>query len=202
MSDFTSLRGHLLISMPSMQGDYFSHSVTLLIEHNRDGAFGLVISNPLDTDLSVLLGDNFEGNELAPDDMRRAQDITVLESGPVEQNRLFFLISTQLHGDNIDENVEEIAHTVRVNDKVALSTSLDILQQVDHNNGPEHILAGLGYAGWSGGQLEAEIMADVWLVTPYDHDILFNTPFKLRPEAAAKSIGVDLNLISPQPGHG
>ena len=53
--DFSSLRGQLLVSMPSMQGDYFSHSVTLLIEHNRDGAFGLVISNPLEADLASLL---------------------------------------------------------------------------------------------------------------------------------------------------
>ena len=39
-----------------MQGDYFSHTVTLLIEHNRNGAFGLVINKTLDADLAALLG--------------------------------------------------------------------------------------------------------------------------------------------------
>lgn len=182
-SDFSSLRGQLLVSMPSMQGDYFSHSVTLLIEHNKDGAFGLVISNPLDADLSNLLEDY---------DKQVTEGIPVMESGPVEQNRLFFLHSTETAIDN----------ALPINDKIALSTSLDVLEAVKESRGPAHLMAGLGYAGWSGGQLESEIMADVWLVTPYDHDIVFQTPFEQRPEAAAKAIGVDLNLISPRPGHG
>ncbi len=182
-SDFSSLRGQLLISMPSMQGDYFSHSVTLLIEHNRDGAFGLVISNPLEADLSSLL-EHY--------DVEGVPDITVLESGPVEQNRLFFLHS----------NEEPIKGALDINDELALSTSLEVLDTFQKSGGPKQIVAGLGYAGWSGGQLESEIMADVWLVTPYNHDILFNIPFEKRPEAAARSIGVDLNLIATKPGHG
>lgn len=177
--DFSSLRGQLLVSMPRMQGDYFSHSVTLLIEHNPDGAFGLVVSNPLDADLPVLL----EGYDVTCE-----RDVTVVESGPVEQSRLFFLHSSEVSGQG----------SVPINDDVSLSTSLDILAA----DGPRDLLAGLGYAGWAGGQLESEILADVWLVTPYDHDIVFNTPFDRRPEAAARSIGVDLNLISPSPGHG
>ena len=40
-----------------MQGDYFSRTVTLLIEHNRDGAFGLVINKPLEIDLAELIED-------------------------------------------------------------------------------------------------------------------------------------------------
>ena len=85
MSDFSSLSGQLLVSLPSMQGDYFSHTVTLLIEHNDQGAFGLVINKPLDEELSDLLADK---------ELYCPQGITVLESGPVEQNRLFFLHTT------------------------------------------------------------------------------------------------------------
>ena len=166
-----------------MQGDYFSHTVTLLIEHNRNGAFGLVINKNLDADLAALLG-----NQVA----QCPANITVLESGPVEQNRLFFLHTTEAMFDV----------SVGIADKFALTTSLDILDAISEQRGPEKILAGLGYAGWSGGQLENEIQADVWLVIPYTRDIVFNIPFDERPEAAARSIGVDLNLISPTPGHG
>ena len=183
MSEFTSLSGQLLVSLPTIQGDYFSHTVTLLIEHNRNGAFGLVINKTLDADLAALLG-----NQVA----RCPSDITVLESGPVEQNRLFFLHTTEAMFEG----------SIGIADKFALTTSLDILDAISEQRGPDNILAGLGYAGWSGGQLENEIQADVWLVTPYQRDIVFNVPFTERPEAAAKSIGVDLNLISPTPGHG
>lgn len=182
MSDFSSLSGQLLVSLPSMQGDYFSRSVTLLIEHNRDGAFGLVISNPLDADLAEALADQ---------DLVCPADITLLESGPVEQNRLFFLHSTDVSFEN----------SVNINQEVALSTSLDVLDGLNAGRIPRDFVACLGYAGWSGGQLESEIMADVWLVTPYLHDVVFHTPFEKKPEEAAKSIGVELNLIAPVAGH-
>ena len=182
MSDFSSLAGQLLVSLPTMTGDYFSHSVTLLIEHNPDGAFGLVISNPLDADLAELLMDQ---NMVCP------PGIGLLESGPVEQNRLFFLHSTDVAFEN----------SVSVNEHIALSTSLDVLDVLNEGRRPRDFVGCLGYAGWSGGQLESEIMADVWLVTPYKHEIVFGTPYEKMPEEAAKSIGVDLNLISPVAGH-
>ena len=166
-----------------MQGDYFSHTVTLVIEHNRDCAFGLVINKTLDLDLAELLGNKI---------VRCPPNITVLESGPVGQNRLFFLHTKETMFES----------SISINNKLALTTSLDILDAISEQRGPDNILAGLGYAGWSGGQLENEIQADVWLVIPYMDDIVFNVPFDKRPEAAANSIGVDLNLISSTPGYG
>ena len=183
MSDFSSLAGQLLVSLPGLKGDYFARSVTLLIEHNRDGAFGLVVNKPLDANLSELLSDyDIECNET----------VILLETGPVEQNRLFFLHSSDVNYEN----------SVAINDQITLSTSLDIVHDIARQQGPEHVVAGLGYAGWSGGQLESEILQDVWLVTPFQNELIFTTPFEHRPEEAARSIGVDLNLISPTPGHG
>ncbi len=177
------MRGQFLVSLPTMQGDYFQHTVTLLIEHNKSGAFGLVINRPLDADLAELLEDH---------DVECAADIPLLESGPVEQDRLFFLHSS-------DKQYES---SVTINADITLSTSLDVVEDVSRNEGPRFILAGLGYAGWSGGQLEDEIKRDVWLVTPFSSELVFSTPFEARPEAAARLIGIDLNLISPTPGHG
>lgn len=186
LSEFNSLSGQLLVSLPTMRGDYFSHTVTLLIEHNRDGAFGLVINKTLDAELAELLIHHT---------VQCPPNITVLESGPVEQDRLFFLHTTETM----------LGSSISIADNLALTTSLDILDTISAQQGPNNIIAGLGYAGWSGGQLEREIQADVWLVIPYVSDvsdIVFNVPFDERPEAAANSIGIDLNLISPTPGHG
>ncbi|MDA9679824.1 YqgE/AlgH family protein [Gammaproteobacteria bacterium] len=166
-----------------MLGDYFSHTVTLVIEHNRGGAFELVINKTLDLDLVELFG-----NKIVP----CPTNITVLESGPVGQNRLFFL--------NTKETMFE--SSININEQLALTTSLDILNAIAEQKGPGNILAGLGYAGWSRSQLESEIQADVWLVVPYRDDIVFNVPFDKRLGVAANSIGVDLNLISSTPRHG
>ncbi len=183
MSHSSSLSGQFLVSMPSMRGGYFSHSVTLLIEHNDKGAFGLVINKPLDVNLSELFTDH---------DIEFNVDIALLETGPVEQDRLFFLHSSDCKFEG----------SVAINDQLTLSTSLELVEAISNRQGPNDIVAGLGYAGWSGGQLDNEIKQDVWLVTPYQHEIIFETPFDQRPVEAARSIGVDLNLISPNPGHG
>ena len=188
MNSFTSLSGQLLVSLPSMKGDHFRHTVTLLIEHNRDSAFGLVVNRPLDADLSDLLTDD-NGFDFTTD---LHSMVPLLETGPVQQNRLFFLHSSERH----------FSYSVPINNEVSLSTSLDLLQAISKQEGPADVFAGLGYAGWSGGQLENEIKADVWLVTPYVHNAVFNMPYEDRPQLAADAIGIDLNLIAPTLGHG
>ena len=59
----------------------------------------------------------------------------------------------------------------------------------------------LGYAGWGAGQLEAELAANAWLCGPADAKIIFDTPIAQRWDAAAKLLGVDMQLLSTDIGH-
>ena len=111
MSDLSSLTGQLLVSLPGLKGDYFAHSVTLIIEHNAAGAFGLVINKPIDANLKQLL---------AKQDIHCSIEITLLESGPVETDRLFFLHSNEIKFDG----------SVVINDDLTLSTSLELIDAV------------------------------------------------------------------------
>ncbi|HIO39976.1 MAG TPA: hypothetical protein EYN29_00325, partial [Candidatus Marinimicrobia bacterium] len=42
----SSLKNHILISMPHMQDPYFGKTVILICEHTKDGAMGLIINRP------------------------------------------------------------------------------------------------------------------------------------------------------------
>lgn len=174
-----SLKGMFLVSMPALKGDYFHHSVTLLIEHSKDGAFGLVINTPT----SMVLGEVFPEIEGA--------SIDILEGGPVEQDRMFFLHSPDKHYDS----------SLVIHPEVTLTTSDELINDLENNKPPEKLLAMLGYAGWAANQLEYEIMADAWLVTPFDASILYSTNHEQKPQDAAKSMGIDLNLIGSRSGH-
>ena len=68
-------------------------------------------------------------------------------------------------------------------------------------SGPDSAIVALGYAGWGGGQLENELVANAWLSVPATADIIFETPFDQRWEAAARLIGIDLNTLSTDAGH-
>ena len=91
--------------------------------------------------------------------------------------------------------------TVELQDGLALTTSVDILFSIADGRGPLRSLICLGYAGWDAGQLEAELADNAWLTCPYSSDILFATSSELRLDAAAKHLGVDLNLLTSQAGH-
>jgi Putative transcriptional regulator len=67
--------------------------------------------------------------------------------------------------------------------------------------GPKQSLITLGYAGWEAGQLEAELADNAWLNCPFDPEIIFGLTSDLRLEAAAASLGINLNLLTSQAGH-
>lgn len=181
-----SLSNQFLIAMPAVVQGEFDHTVTLLCEHNDAGAMGLVINRPT----TLRLADMFEHMGLETGDFPDP-DRPVFWGGPVQTERGFVLHSP---GDQWES-------TLRVSEELALTTSKDILVAISKGEGPENYLVTLGYAGWSEGQLESEIMHNSWLTTPADKAILFTTPAPSRWSAAAQLIGVDASLLSGEAGH-
>ena len=49
------LTQHFLIAMPAMVDPHFAKSLTLVCEHNENGALGIVINRPTDMNLHGLL---------------------------------------------------------------------------------------------------------------------------------------------------
>lgn len=174
-------KADFLVSMPSLRGDYFQSTVICMLDHSDEGAFGLVVNKPLD----ISPGEIFEELE---DNLA----LQILEGGPVEQDRLFFLHTADKQYDQ----------TLKINQELCLTTSEALVADLANQAGPMSTLALLGYAGWGPGQLESEITTDAWLVTPFDAGILFSADHDNKPRQAAASMGVDLNLIGPRPGHG
>ncbi|MEH6627578.1 MAG: YqgE/AlgH family protein [Motiliproteus sp.] len=182
-----NLRNHFLISMPHMNDQNFSHTLTYICDHSEQGAMGIVINRPLDLSLKDILGHL----ELDTEDMR-APDMPVYRGGPVQGDRGFVLHSPSKNA---------WASTLPVDEGIHLSTSLDILESIATGGGPEHYLVALGYAGWGAGQLEDEIGHNAWLSCPADLDIIFSTVASKRLDAAASLLGINLDLLPLEPGH-
>ncbi|MGB1581987.1 MAG: YqgE/AlgH family protein [Nevskiales bacterium] len=186
MTQENSLCSQFLIAMPAVVQGEFDHSVTFLCEHNESGAMGLVINRPT----TLRLADMFQHMGLETSNFPKP-DYPVYWGGPVQTERGFVL-----HSPNSDWD-----STLKVNQDIALTTSKDILEAISEGKGPANYLVTLGYAGWSEGQLEDEILKNSWLTTPSDKDILFATPAPARWTAAAQLLGVDPSLLSGEAGH-
>ncbi len=186
MSGIQYLTNQFLIAMPGLEDPNFFHSVTYICEHNDEGALGLVVNRPLNMQLGEIL-QHVQLSQAEPE----ARQIQVHLGGPVQQDRGFVL----------HEPLGEWDATLKVTDRIGITSSMDILQAIARNEGPEHTLITLGYAGWGAGQLEQEMAENAWLSGPAHPDILFETPDEERWKAAAASLGIDLDLLSGEAGH-
>ena len=181
-----SFNNQLLIAMPGMADPNFATTVTLVCEHNAEGALGIIINRPLSLDLGGL----FEQLDLGNADSAILTR-PVVDGGPVSRERGFVL-----HGGG-----QSFESTVEVSAEVQLTLSRDILDAMAAGEGPDQSLVALGYAGWEAGQLEAEMLDNTWLNVPATADIIFDVPFEERWRSAADALGIDLSRLAPDAGH-
>lgn len=183
-----SLSNQLLIAMPGMADPNFHSTVTLVCEHNSEGALGIVINRPT----NMKLGGLFEQLDLANTDASVAS-FPVLNGGPVAQDRGFVLHDP--HNDN------DFASSVSVSADIQLTLSRDVIDALATGSGPRRSLIALGYAGWDSGQLEEEMLSNTWLTVPASPEVIFDVPFAERWSVAAKTIGIDISQMSSDAGH-
>ncbi len=181
------LAGHFLIAMPGMLDVNFSETLTLLCEHNAQGALGFVVNRPTELTLAELFEQ--QGVEFDPDSPVARQPLYA--GGPVETERGFILHSPERRWEA----------TMPVDEHFAITASRDIIEACARGEGPRHFLFLLGYAGWGPGQLEREMAENAWLSTPADPRIVFELPPAERWQAAARQMGIDLTLLNPDAGH-
>jgi putative transcriptional regulator len=180
------LTNQFLIAMPAMDDPNFSQSVTLVCEHNDQGALGIVINKALPMNLAEV----FDQLGLDSEQSRVARQ-PVLRGGPVQTDRGFVLHTPQGRWES----------SLPFSERVHLTTSRDILDALARGAGPENAVIALGYAGWGAGQLEGEMAQNAWLTVPADERLLFDTPLDERWQAACRLLGIDLLHLSSDAGH-
>ncbi|MDX2028065.1 MAG: YqgE/AlgH family protein, partial [Alphaproteobacteria bacterium] len=134
------LTGQFLIAMPSMPDPRFAHAVIYICSHGPNGAMGLIVNR--------LFGEANFGILLDQLDIKASGDVPDMPvhfGGPVETSRGFVLHSS----DYMREG------TLRIDDSISMTATVEILQDIVAGKGPERLLMALGYTGWSGGQLDA-----------------------------------------------
>lgn len=179
------LAGQMLIAMPLMRDPRFVRSVVYVCAHSAEGAMGLVVNRLFDT---LTFPDLLEQLEIvATPDCER---VRVHFGGPVEAGRGFVLHTPDYSNEG----------TLLVDPQVALTATVDVLRAIADGSGPRRSLLALGYAGWSPGQLDSEILENVWLNVPADNDLLFGD-LDHKWERAIGKLGIDVNMLSGEAGH-
>ena len=134
-------KGKILISTPDISGDIFSRSVVLIIEHDEKGAFGMIL-NKKNHNMTLQLKDTL------------GFDIEIYEGGPVDTDRLFFIIK----GDYITESYIKIDEDFYITEDMESVIAAFIEEKLNVND--IKVLA--GYSGWTANQLETELKNKFW----------------------------------------
>jgi putative transcriptional regulator len=160
------LGGHFLISDFDLVDPNFHRAVVLMIDHDEEGAFGLVVNRPS----PFTLGEVVEGMEDSA-----AAAIPVYVGGPVQQNALFVLHEERPPDDAADEADEQ--PVAGVSFQPATQGLMDWLKgewgELPEDDRPA-VRVYVGYSGWGSGQLEGELAADAWVVLRATREIVFH----------------------------
>lgn len=176
----------VLIAMPGMVDSNFARSVTLLCQHNDEGAIGITINRLSD----YSLGEIFSQLHLDCDN-ETICNMQVLEGGPVAPDRGFVLHSPH----------EGYESSMAVGPDIMVTTSRDVLAAIAEGGGPEKYIIALGYAGWGGGQLEGELRENAWISVMADSDIVFDMPVPNRFDGALGRLGIEVDRLHSDIGH-
>ena len=152
--------GSLLVALPTLLDSNFRRSILFLSHHDpEEGSVGFILNRPQE----VCLGDLTNTSE-------GSQEIPVYEGGPVEQKSLI-VARIHWHGDVEGVRFQSLGEE-------------DLPSSSESSSGHDEIRAFTGYAGWSGGQLERELVEKSWVILPPTADLLL--PVKTQEEGSAR----------------
>jgi putative transcriptional regulator len=147
-----SLAGSFLIARPMLQDPNFRRTVVLLLAHNDDGAFGLVVNRPATTE---------------------GLPWPLYTGGPCPSPGLMLLHGhadwAQPDGDG--EAAPQVAPGVFVGNASCLERAAGLPAEA-----PGRFRVFSGYSGWAAGQLEGELASGAWALSSASADVLFGTP--------------------------
>ena len=146
-----SLKGQLLIASPSLLESFFTRTVILMLDHNEEGAAGVVLNRPTEATVADIAETVFSESFDWPKQLNLG--------GPVSGPLMVLHESEDLADQEVFEGLYNTVEASKVRQVV--------MARVE----PSLILA--NYAGWGPGQLEGEFGVDSWLTLTATRDYVF-----------------------------
>jgi putative transcriptional regulator len=160
------LSGQLLVASPTIGDPTFARTVVLVVDHDRDGALGIVLNRPTTTKVEAVVPDIAS---------MFVEDALVHDGGPVQPESLLTVAEFR---DPADAALLVLGRVGMVRGDEAPRTP-----EVDRAR------AYAGYAGWAPDQLDDELGASDWLVVPAQPDDLFRPDSELLWHRALERMG-------------
>ena len=156
-----STKDFFIVATKKLKDSRFKNTVIVMLDHDSNGALGVVINKPLGT---FKIGSFIKDLNINDPDKNKIYnfEVPVYWGGPLDNNKILIIHSNDYKNQNT-KNYKNISIT---ND---YKTLLDIAQ----NEGPKDSLVIIGVSAWNIGQLEGEIDKGHWNLSEINQNILF-----------------------------
>lgn len=169
------LAGQLLVASPRLVDPNFVRTVVVLLNHDAQGAMGVVINRPSELPVADYLPEWVD---------RLAFPEVVFYGGPVEQTVAI----------GLRESPDTGVNSTPVPGLGMVHFGED---QPDLTDGRVRVFA--GYAGWGPGQLEEEIEEESWITVPaFARDVFSSVPDEVWAEVLVRQ-GGQIALLASMP---
>jgi len=172
---YHSVKDHFLIATEKMTDSRFKETVIVMLESDKNGAWGLVINKRLGTMPMALLIDPSLNTSEEREKLYKV-NVPVFWGGPVDVKEIFILHSIEYQSD-----------TTKNYGNISISKDYNILFDIAENKGPKKSLVIFGYSGWGNGQLEGEMERDHWILSDIDLNITFDKESNTKWNEAFKN---------------
>jgi putative transcriptional regulator len=147
-----SLQAQFLVASPQLADPNFYRSVVLMVEHNTEGALGVILNRPSDRTIAGI-------GDLIGEEFSERGDLIYI-GGPVAGPLL------AIHAE------EDLADSRVMPDLFVSSRRERIVELI--RRGESMFRLFLGYSGWGNGQLDGELQRGGWLTTSASVDEVFS----------------------------
>lgn len=165
-----SLQGQLLIASPHLPDPNFLRTVVLMVQHDDEGALGLVLTRPTELTMAAMWKE-VAGEQIDDESL-------VFLGGPVQGPLM------ALHSHPPASEIEILPGVYFASDKENIETL--VREQIE----PKRIF--IGYSGWGQHQLEAEMDAGGWLLLPAEAAHVFTTDVERLWKEVTGKIGAEI----------
>lgn len=158
---YNSVKDLFLVSTKEMKDSRFEKTVILMLEHDKNGALGIVINKQLG---KITLGSLI--NKIEDQSINKKElydiEIPIYWGGPVDKNKILILHTNDYKNE-----------TTKKYNKLSISNDLKTLVKIAEEKGPKNSLVVLGISAWNIGQLDGEIEMESWTLSEMSMDLIF-----------------------------
>ena len=167
-------KNFFIVATEKLKDKRFKKTVIVMLDHDEQGALGIVINKPLGEVTIGSLIKGFDKQTLKKDLLN--YKVPIYWGGPLDNNKILIVHSNDYQNKKTKNY-----------DKISISNNYKALIDIAKKKGPSKSLVIIGVSAWTEGQLEGEIDKGHWNLSEITQDILFQEKNEKKHIMATKS---------------